>query len=111
MQPCRDGSADKRLHALRQQAQHDAGQHGVGVSSVGGTLALMVARPSDAAITVSLPLSTTTAPLALAAARARVSLSLCASTTPAKRRVRFAFVRGKDASALDRTEEQLRVLL
>ncbi len=33
------------------------------VASVGGALALMIARPSGAAITVSLPLRTTTAPL------------------------------------------------
>ena len=45
------------------------------VANVGGALALMMARPSGAAITVSEPLRTMTAPLRRAAARVRVSLS------------------------------------
>ena len=45
------------------------------VAKVGGALALMMARPSGAAMTVSAPFSTITAPLVRAAARARVSLS------------------------------------
>ncbi len=45
------------------------------VASSGGALALIAARPSGAAITVSAPLSSTTAPVRAAAARARASLS------------------------------------
>ena len=45
------------------------------VASDGGAFVLMIAVPSGAAMTVSLPLRTTTALLRRAAARARESLS------------------------------------
>ena len=62
MQPHRGGRGEKRVHALRQQPEHDefSTSPTPAVASVGGALALTMTRPSGEAMTMSLPLRTTT---------------------------------------------------
>ena len=67
---------------------------------------LIAARPSGAAITVSLPLSSTTAPLARAACRARSSLPPDGVGSAAEQARELALVRGHDAVRLDRADRR-----
>lgn len=64
VQPHCGGRGEKRVHALRQQPEHDelSTSPTPAVASVGGALALALTmtRPSGEAMTMSLPLRTTT---------------------------------------------------
>ena len=80
------------------------------VASCGGALSLIAARPSGAAITVSLPFSSTTAPLARAARRARSSLLSDAPAARPNRRANSPSCGVITQSRLDRGEQRPRIV-